>query len=106
MKFATLNGKVVTEELEKDGITEYNFIQIETSIYKHTTQEQLDTCDHDPDENNRCKSMVGARHQVQLDFVEDIYGRRLYRCRRGYQLAGKPHRIRGGKTYRQSHYRT
>ena len=52
------------------------------------------------------KSMVGARHQVQLDFVEDIYGRRLYRCRRGYQLAGKPHRIRGGKTYRQSHYRT
>ena len=32
--------------------------------------------------------------------------RRLYRCRRGYQLAGKPHRIRGGKTYRQSHYRT
>lgn len=41
--------------------------------------------------------MVGARHQVQLDFIEDIYGRRLYRCRRGYQLAGKPHRIRGGK---------
>ena len=33
-------------------------------------------------------------------------GMRLYRCRRGYQLAGKPHRIRGGKTYRQSHYRT
>lgn len=61
MKFATLSGKVTTEDPEENGISEYNFIHVETSIYKRTTQEQLDTCDHDPDENNKCKKCFAVR---------------------------------------------
>ena len=68
MTFATLSGKVVTEDPEDKGIHEYNFIHVETSIYKHTTQEQLETCDHGPDENNKCKKC----HAVQVSYGDNV----------------------------------